>query len=178
MTDKTNYMPAITNTYRTSDLAQLLAISAANVRRHAAAIEAEGAAIARDERGERIFSEQDLAALRHMRKLVGKGQTLADAGKAAAGLLTQERQARADAGEVVKAADREVFMAMVQKLDEQDKLLRAVLDDNEYLRGQIGRMLAGQQRIETLMEEKAAEPAPVQAEEKPDTKRPWWRLFG
>lgn len=181
MTEEPKYMPAITNTYRTTDIAGLLNISTPNVRKHALALEEAGAAITRDERGERIFSEQDLAALRHMRKLIAKGSTLAAAGKEAAGLLTQERQARAEAGEIVAAADREVFAAMAQKLEGQDRLLRAVLADNEYLReqnsrvmAQNARIIAGQDRMEALLIE-AGRPAD---EEKPDTKRPWWRLFG
>ena len=105
------------STYRTSQVAEMLGKSTSSIRKWAKAVEDHGGAFMRDERHERIYNEQDLAAFRHMKKLISAGRSTLDAGKQAATLLNNEREVRTQQGEILVQDDRQLIRHMAEQLD-------------------------------------------------------------
>lgn len=70
----------------------------------------------RDERGERIFNEQDLAAFRVMKKAIAGGRSTEDAAKQAVVLLNNERELRTMEGETLSENDRQLMHRMAEQI--------------------------------------------------------------
>jgi len=161
------------SSYRTGQIAELLEVSTSSIRKYAATVEKHGATFVKDDKGERIFTEQDLAAFRHLRKLITGGNTMDTAAINVATLLKNNKEIRTQTGEVLANNDRELFMEMTNRIEmltrQNEALVEAV---NEMRRGQT-HIMATLKRLEEPGREEVASGI---IEDKATKPRKWWQF--
>lgn len=161
------------SSYRTGQIAELLEVSTSSIRKYAAAVEKHGASFVKDDKGERIFTEQDLAAFRHLRKLITGGNTMGTAAINAATLLKNNKEIRTQTGEVLANNDRELFMEMANRIETLTKQNEALVEAvHEMRRGQ-AHIMATLKRLEEPTKEEVASGVLEERETKP---RKWWQF--
>ena len=123
--------------YRTSQVAEILDVSTSTLRKYCLTIEGAGAAFTRDERQERLFTQQDIAALKGLRKMISGGRSTQYAAEQTAILLNAEKEARADAGELVVKDDRALFQQMASSIELLTEQIEALRREQTVERAQI-----------------------------------------
>lgn len=161
------------SSYRTGQIADLLEVSTSSIRKYAAAVEKHGTTFVKDDKGERIFTEQDLAAFRHLRKLIIGGNTMNAAAINAATLLKNDKEVRIQTGEVLANNDRELFVEMANRVETLTKQNEALVEAvHEMRRGQ-AHIMATLKRLEEPVKEEVASGIIEEEETKP---RKWWQF--
>lgn len=161
------------SSYRTGQIAEVLEVSTSSIRKYAAAVEKHGATFVKDDKGERIFTEQDLAAFRHLRKLITGGNTMDTAAINTATLLKNNKEIRIQTGEVLANNDRELFVEMANRIETLTKQNEALVNAmQEMRRGQV-HIMATLKRLEEPSREEVASGV---IEEKVPKPRKWWQF--
>lgn len=153
--------------YRTGQVATILEKSTSSIRKWAAAVERAGATFMRDDKGERLFTDADLAAFQAMKKALAGGRTTDEAARDAAALLNSQREVMAQEGDVLAQNDRELMRMMAAELKAQrDHNERQALELYEVNR-KLSSIMATLKRMEAPVEEtphedvvKTPDPAP------------------
>lgn len=159
--------------YKTNKLAELLEVSTSSIRKYAATIESHGATFMTDDKGQRLFTDSDLSAFRHMRALITGGKTMEQAGSLTATLLKNEKSVKSEIGEVMQQNDRTLFKEManqIKVLTQQNEQMATVIIEMDKKQSHI---LAALNRLESLEVARLEEVAMVievsggETEEKP-----------
>lgn len=164
--------------YKTTKVAEILQVSTSTIRKYAAIIEKKHVFM-KDDRQERLFTESDVTALRHMRQLITGGKTMEDAGSITATLLVNEKAVKVDAGEVMAQNDRSLFKEMTNQIEEltkQNEAMATVISEMDRKQSHILAILNDLKA--SRLEEVAAviEVEETSKEEKTSSKK-WWQLF-
>lgn len=157
--------------YKTSKVAEVLQISTSSVRKYAAIVEKYGAPIMKDDRQERLFTESDVTAFRHMRKLITVGKTMDEAGSITAKLLINEKAVKVEVGEVLAQNDRTLFNQMANRIEEltrQNEEMATVIHEMDRKQSHI---LAILNDLNAAKLEETAATVQVESEEATKSKR-------
>ncbi|WP_170937631.1 MerR family transcriptional regulator [Terribacillus saccharophilus] len=112
--------------YTAKDLAASLDVTTSTLRRWAIALESAHYPFQRNEKGQRIYAEQDMATLEELKKLLGEKMTFADAIQQLTGHTKTEKKSETEklnvtAEEVEKLVSRAVKKAVKK---EREKLFK------------------------------------------------------
>ena len=163
--------------YRTAQVAEILGVSTSSLRKYCIAIEKEGASFTRDERQERLYTPDDIAALKGMRRIISSGNTMVHAAHQTAILLNAEKSVKAEAGEIVVKDDRALFQQMATSITELTEQVESMRREQAIERAHI-RAIVDMDVMDELKEEVKtlrAELAEVRAE---DNRGLLARIFG
>jgi len=168
--------------FKTAQVAELIGVSASSMRKYALAVEKYGGKVQKDDKGDRIYTESDLSAFRHLRKLLAGGMTIERAAEQTALLMKGEQETKREAGFTLAKNDGELLREALTEIKElrgmieaQTALIeaRAADDRAERVKERQAFQLA-LQAIEEAKEETAAVEV-KEAEVKPGL---FGRLFG
>lgn len=164
--------------YRTGQVATILDKSTSSIRKWAAAVEQAGATFMRDDKGERLFSDADLAAFQSMKKALAAGRTTAQAAQDAAALLNSQREVMAQEGDVLALNDRELMRNMAVELTELRELTEKQALEQYETNRRLSAIMATLKRLEAPAEPTPHEDVVPSQPADPAPKTSWWaRLF-
>jgi len=144
-------------THKTSNVAVMLMVSTSTIRKYSAAIEKHGAVFMKDERQERLFNEQDIAAFLQLRKHITGGKTMEEAAKLAATSLINDKAIKSQQGEVLAQNDRSLFIEMTEQISALTKQNQQMIEVIEEMNHRQSHMMAILNQLEaSKLEEKTA----------------------
>lgn len=131
--------------HKTTKIAEILQVSTSTIRKYAAAIEKHNQAVfMRDSKEQRLFTNADLTAFQHMRKLISSGNTMEQAAAITATLLSNEQSAKAEVGEVMQQNERALFSEMTTQIEELTR-------QNEIMASAINQMSSKQSHMIAML---------------------------